>query len=423
VLALILLVLVGRYFYLQSKIHAELAAIRKAGFPVTLKELSDYYPAPAGENTADVYEAAFSKYVKVTNEDEPPVVGHGTLPPRGEPLPEDMKKAVAAYLAANANAIELLHKAAAVEGCRFPLNFTKTFDMPLPHLARLRQAARMLELQALVEAEARKPGEAAAAIAASAAAAHALRNEPVLVSQLVRIAVNAIAMNTLERVLSRIPLEDRQLGELSEAFAAEDNLEGLTRGMASERCMGEDIFQNGMPEVEWISSKTRTWYKLYALAGLAAGDHLTYLKLMKQLVDASAGPQKIMREQPQEIASECNKAPRLYFITNLLVPPLPRAFEEKLKSLARLRATRAGIAVERFRLANGRLPDSLDELVPKFLDAVPSDPFDDRPLRYRELSKGFATYSIGPDRTDDGGKQRDPELPDAGYDITFIVAR
>jgi hypothetical protein len=423
VLALVLLVLVGRYFYLQSKIHAELAAIRKAGFPVTAKEWSDYYPAPAGENAADVYEAAFSNYVKITHEDELPVVGRGTLPPRGERLPEDVKKAVSAYLLANANAIELLHKAATVEQCRFPLDFAKTYDMPLPHLAPMRQAARLLMLEALIKAEKDQPAEAAAAIAASTAAAHALRNEPVLISQLVRVAVNAISMNSLERVLSRIPLEDRQLRELSGAFAAEDIPEGMTRAMVGERCMGEDIFQNRMPNMGSNSGDTRTWYKLYTLVGLAAGDHLTYLKLMKQLVDVSAGPLKIMRVRPPEIASECEKAPKLYFITRMLVPALTRVYEEELKSLARLRATRAGIAVERFRLVNGRLPDSLDELVPKFLDAVPSDPFDDSPLRYRKLSKGFMTYGIGPDLTDHGGKERDPKHATAGYDITFIVAR
>ena len=73
--------------------------------------------------------------------------------------------------------------------------------------------------------------------------------------------------------------------------------------------------------------------------------------------------------------------------------------------------------------ANGRLPDSLDELVPKWLDAVPTDPFDDKPIRYKKLAKGFVTYSVGPDLKDDGGKERNPKDSNAPYDITFIVAR
>jgi hypothetical protein len=107
----------------------------------------------------------------------------------------------------------------------------------------------------------------------------------------------------------------------------------------------------------------------------------------------------------------------------MLVPALSRAYEEQLKMFARVRAARAGIAVERFRLANGRLPDSLDELPPKWLDTVPTDPFDDKPIRYKKLTQGFVTYSIGPDLKDDGGKERDPKNYSAPFDITFIVAR
>jgi len=42
---------------------------------------------------------------------------------------------------------------------------------------------------------------------------------------------------------------------------------------------------------------------------------------------------------------------------------------------ARIRLATTAIAVERFRLACGRLPENLNELVPQFLSAVPADPF------------------------------------------------
>jgi hypothetical protein len=52
--------------------------------------------------------------------------------------------------------------------------------------------------------------------------------------------------------------------------------------------------------------------------------------------------------------------------------------------------------VERYRLQNGRWPDSLDEVVAaKFLDKVPTDHFDGKPLRYRMASDGVVIYSVG----------------------------
>ena len=62
IIAVIVLAFVGRQLYFRSKINAELDAIRKAGFPVTLQELNDYYPVPQGENAADVYAQAFAKF-------------------------------------------------------------------------------------------------------------------------------------------------------------------------------------------------------------------------------------------------------------------------------------------------------------------------------------------------------------------------
>jgi len=74
-------------------------------------------------------------------------------------------------------------------------------------------------------------------------------------------------------------------------------------------------------------------------------------------------------------------------------------------------------------MANGRLPDSLEELTPKWLDTVPADPFDDKPIRYKKLARGFVTYSVGPDEKDHGGIESDPKDSKAPHDITFIVAR
>jgi hypothetical protein len=61
------------------------------------------------------------------------------------------------------------------------------------------------------------------------------------------------------------------------------------------------------------------------------------------------------------------------------------------------------LALERYRRSKGRWPDSLAALAPAQLQAVPADPFDGAPLRYRKHPAGVVVYSIGPNRVDDGG--------------------
>lgn len=62
------------------------------------------------------------------------------------------------------------------------------------------------------------------------------------------------------------------------------------------------------------------------------------------------------------------------------------------RALAESRAAVLRVAVRRFMAANGGVaPKSLDELVPKYLAAIPADPFDGKPFRYR-VSAGETVY-------------------------------
>jgi len=61
----------------------------------------------------------------------------------------------------------------------------------------------------------------------------------------------------------------------------------------------------------------------------------------------------------------------------------------------------AVVALHAFEKSKGHLPEDLDGLVPEYLDAVPRDPFDGKPLRYSRAKR--IVYSIGSDLIDRGG--------------------
>ena len=81
---------------------------------------------------------------------------------------------------------------------------------------------------------------------------------------------------------------------------------------------------------------------------------------------------------------------------------------------AQLHGGLAQVAVERYRLREGRLPESLDALVPEFLESVPTDPFDGQPMRYGVEGDGYRIHSVGPDGEDGGGVERIDRDTDAG---------
>lgn len=70
------------------------------------------------------------------------------------------------------------------------------------------------------------------------------------------------------------------------------------------------------------------------------------------------------------------------------------------------------VALERFRRDQGSLPEALAELVPAYIDALPTDPADGEPIRYRRSADGYVLYALGVDGDDDGGVP--PTEPDFG---------
>ena len=66
---------------------------------------------------------------------------------------------------------------------------------------------------------------------------------------------------------------------------------------------------------------------------------------------------------------------------------------------------RVACALERYRLAHGEYPETLDALAPQFIEKLPHDIINGQPLHYRRTDDGqFVLYSVGWNETDDGGK-------------------
>ena len=67
--------------------------------------------------------------------------------------------------------------------------------------------------------------------------------------------------------------------------------------------------------------------------------------------------------------------------------------------------TRIACALERYRLAQGVYPGSLDTLAPAYINELPHDIMNGQPYHYQFRPDGtFLLYSVGWNQTDDGGK-------------------
>lgn len=339
-------------------------------------------------------------------------------------MSEVMRNAVSAYLTTNAEWLALLHRAAVVQQCRYPINLRDGFLVRHDHYVPVRQSARLLALEVLLRSDNRDE-TAASSVIASLALARSLKDEPLLISQLVRIACQSVAVSSLEGVLSRTQVSSNQLVNLSQALADAEDLSLMTRGYVGDRCIQNDAFEQlasgkiTPADAFGFLDQTPLWagpaFLLYRASGLLEIDHITLVTVVNEVVEASklAPPDEL--KTMKSLENSIRGLPFNTVISHMVLPGLPSISLKCARSAATLRTARLAIAVERFRLARGELSGSLAELLPAYLNAVPQDPFDGQPLRYKKLEKGYLVYSIGEDGNDDGGDEK--------KDITFTVER
>jgi type II secretory pathway pseudopilin PulG len=421
---------------IDGALQAELEAVRAEGLPVTFAELDKWYVSPpASENAATVLQEAFALYAKpaprprfgrqeeAIGRSRLPIIGSPKSPPVSEPLSDDTKASIAEVLAQNEAALKLLHKGASMTACRYPIDLTQGFEVRLPHLNKLREGANLLSLEMLLRAENGQSELAVESACSCFGLAGSLVNEPVVISQLTRFNCQTTAAWNLGRVLTKVTLTDEQLTRLESALTQAENMEGLTRAYVNDRCkvlFGYDLARKETPESVRLwptleELRQLSWRDAYyfhafrmedrrrATSGLFELEVLTSLELRTACIRASQRP------FPEQIPlAKRLESQELNVSSFLMMPAATRAMLHQAKCVASLRVARAALAIERYRLANARLPDTLP-------DSAPLDPFTGQPLRYKKLAKGYVVYSIGEDGKDDGGDEK--------KDITFTVER
>ncbi|MHC4645571.1 MAG: hypothetical protein ACYTBJ_08710 [Planctomycetota bacterium] len=436
-MAVLFIVIAGFVFFrlsLKSKIRQRMDAIRAAGYPATCAELDKWYALPEGaENAAYTIMEAFSHFVEWQPDYKRglPVVGEADLPDRTESLPPETLAFIAEYLADNHEALVLLHDGAALEYCRYPVDFSLGNAALMPYLNEIRKGARLLELEAIHHVARNDPELTTRSIASILGLAKSLSREPVLISQLVRHACLATAVEALEYAVNRSECADEQLEKLGKALAQSQDLAAMSRGFVGERCFGIELFTSEFSfqeMAEWSGGGDfpPALLTLYRAAGLCDGDAIIYLDIMADYIRAGIAPEHERRKAADAADPDMDSISRIRVLLRKFMPALARVMTLDLANIALLRAAEAGLAVERYQLATGTLPDNLAELVPKYLDAVPKDPFDAEDLRYRKLEKGFVVYSIGENEADDDGAERPPpsaRRKGGRHDVTFIVER
>jgi len=354
-----------------------------------------------------------------THSAELPWVGQAQPPRIGKPMPVAMTKAVADFLGRNEPALRYFQEGAKCEQSRYPTDLTTGPTGECRYLTKLSWASRFLAIYALTHANAGEGDKAGDALLVHLALVRSLEPEPLLVSQEVRASLMNVALQSLEQVLNRATLRSEMLGRLQttlnqlESRAAAGT--GFARGLIGERVMTRCLFdlplQGQLDELrstgilmphEEIAAPSEK----YSRAGDKQFVNDTYEQLLAAWKEAYPRRFKAVRDICS--SRELMAANKQFTVSVVELRRVAAAVANEARCLAHLRVAQIAVSLERFKEAHSaKYPYNLGQLVPHYLDAVPKDPFDGQPLRYRQESRGYTLWSIAP-KDKPGAVKRSP---------------
>ncbi|HKW31175.1 MAG TPA: hypothetical protein VJT54_17760 [Verrucomicrobiae bacterium] len=315
------------------------------------------------------------------------------------------------------SAVEELRQASKRPYANVPLNYADGFNTGgtlFPYLADLKRCTQLLQLRAAAELAGGQKAKALDDVTLLLYLDNSLRNSPFLISELVRLAMLQYALQPIWEGLAEHQWSDEQLVALNAELAKMDFLADYEFTMRGERAFGIASFENQRLTRELIvplkSGGSMTLKMRWMPSAYFYQNELAVARMYQQwilpLVNVKTqvvSPEKLQLANRAVHAEMKHYSP--YKVQALMIfPAVSRSVILFACAQTCVDLAQVACALERYRLAHGEYPGTLNALTPQFIAKLPHDIMNGQPLHYRRTDDGkFVLYSVGWNEEDDGG--------------------
>jgi hypothetical protein len=319
--------------------------------------------------------------------------------------------------------------------------------MLIPHLAPAKSLTHWFGAACQLALHEGRTREALGDLLAQIQLPRLLAEDRIAISELVRIAIAAIARNGTWEALQADGWTHEDLARVQQAWASQSFAAAMTRCLEGELVYADhsfDLFRKSNEETislfygleEYLptaDAERPLWERTLRIlpGGEAASDFLKkqvycrvwrfawldqderrYLDFMQRLLAISRAAETNKSFAALEPAinrlREDSVPESFYDKLRYSTPDTPFTLSNVISKSIRSETERSlvicAVALKRYALRYGAPPASLDALVPEFLSSVPIDYMDGKPIKYRlDTGGAFVLYSVGADGKDDGG--------------------
>ncbi len=307
--------------------------------------------------------------------------------------------------------LKLAEKAAALPEYSMARDWSKGLSTPFPEYLTARYMVRLLAVRSLFANEAGKPFEALADLERATRTGRHIGSEPTLIAMLVHVACASAAHAAFIKILQRHGDKADVLAATRRTMAAFGPVPDLRFSYRSElpfqimevanmrqgrpfipdpdkpedgsKEMMELVKTNPQIATDWETSTV--WYWRLVYQELARNEPLTLAIRMEEIL------------KPLE-----RRRSRSDYYVLIIAPVMSQAAVKVQQWSAQAALREATLSLLEARLKTGAFPEK---------PTLPTDPFDDEPLRYRRDGKGFILYSLGENGNDDGGSEEKEDVP------------
>ena len=408
-------------FHLNGKaqLAEKIAELKAQGLPTSFAELEAYSKLPEGTpNAADIYLKAFAAYKPLADAEKQkllPVLGEQCNPKDNEPYPPE-QMAAAEFIEQNKEMFALLHEAGEVESCYYPIDYSQGPSLIKDLLLNIKRGCQSLGIAVIYYSQTNQSQKAYEVLNDQSRLGQSLSRSHCLFSHLVRTAMLGLDVFSIQDIINRTTLDEVQLRQLQDTLQQVNQSTTIGPALVGEICV--------CIEYRKLNRDVRDVNELmfYAMS-LTSQDPAMLISDYQRMIAIDKLPIQEQLPKVREIIKEATDTSFLVFPPQIMLPAIEKVYAIHLRVRANMDCAITALAVERYRLKEGKLPETVDALVPGYLAGVYVDPFDGKPLRYKRDGAGYMIYSIGEDGVDDGGQKQDPNNRSKSFDWGFRVYR
>ena len=298
--------------------------------------------------------------------------------------------------------------------CRFDIQYQDGFEAQLPHLSTIKNIAYLFSIRAGEKLIKKDTVGAMQDTLNVIQLGEQLRLEPFIISQLVRISILEMSLQTFWEGQVNDQWSTKQLILFQEKLKDIDLLKGIELALILERNITNQWFTNitqekkgseELADMLGLNLNFATRYFLYnnqyQINKIITEDILSIIDISNHKVSANQikiAEKKILQLKDSFIPSQ-------YAITLMLLPNCKIMMLKISQAQTALNQAYIVAALERYRLKNNKYPKKLNKLQPDYISKIPGDLFHEKDLIYQSNhDSSFTLYSIGFNEKDDGGK-------------------